>query len=463
MAHKQFSPPHSTEAEEAVLGALIIDPAMVSRASTLLSAADFYFQKHAHIYEALLALHAQGDPVDFVTLRDQLNTQGKLEQIGGVAYLGQLANVVPSALHIEAYARQVHDMAVRRRILSFASDAARLAYALDQPLDETLDKIETSVLHLRGQIAFQDRVRSLSTIMRDVYDALEAAYHQETPIGIPTGFPDLDRVIGGLRPGNLAIVGARPSLGKSSLLTSFAVSAIRHNVPTVLFSLEMSANQIGHRLLTMETGIDVLRLQAGRLQDDEWPMIADHTGALSDLPLWVDDTPQLSVVDLRAKARRLYAAGCASSAGCTSSGRGLGLILLDYVQLARAGRRYDSRYREIGEITAALKGLAKELNVPVVAASQAGRGVEQRAEHRPTMVDLRESGNQEADADVIILIHHNGDGNGNGNGNSASLQPAEFIVAKNRNGKRGVNVPVLWQPHRARFVTPAKANQRVSE
>jgi len=432
-------PPHNAEAEESVLGSIIIDGEAIHKVRPILAPDDFYLQKNEWIYQAIIDLHKRHDPVDFVTLCDELERREQLEDLGGAAYVTHLINVVPSALHVESYARQVHQDAVRRRILMAVTQAAQLAYNRDHPLDDLLDQIEKTFLHLRGEIAFEDRTRTLHRLIREAYDTLEKARLDDVPIGVPSGFPDLDRLLGGFRPSNLVLVGARPSIGKSSLLTSFAANALQHDIPAVLFSLEMSGHEVAHRLLTMRTGIDVLRLQTGQLRDDEWEPLVEQSSLLADLPLWVDDTPQIKISNLRAKVRRLYAE------------HGVRMVLLDYVQLARPTRRYSSRYREIGEITSELKGLAKELEIPVIAASQLSRAVEQRAEGRPQLSDLRESGNQEADADVVILIHRD---------NSNSYEPAELILNKNRHGPTGV-AHVYWQPQQVRFVSVS--NQETSE
>jgi len=432
-------PPHNAEAEASVLGSIIIDGQAIHKVRPILAPDDFYLQKNSWIYQAILDLQERRDPIDFVTLCDELERREQLEDLGGAAHVTHLINVVPSALHVESYAHQVHQDAVRRRILKAVTRAAQLAYDRDHPLDSALDQIEKTFLHLRGEIAFEDRVRKLNKLIREAYDTLEKARLNDIPLGIPSGFPDLDRLLGGFRPSNLVLVGARPSIGKSSLLTSFAANALQHDIPAVLFSLEMSGHEVAHRLLTMRTGIDVLRLQTGQLRDDEWAPLVEQTGILADLPLWVDDTPQIKISDLRAKVRRLYAE------------HGVRMVLLDYVQLVRSTRRYNSRYREIGEITSELKGLAKELQIPVIAASQLSRAVEQRAEGRPQLSDLRESGNQEADADVVILIHRE---------NSNGYEPAELILNKNRHGPTGV-AHVYWQPQQVRFVSVS--NKETSE
>ncbi|HEY77365.1 MAG TPA: replicative DNA helicase [Thermoflexia bacterium] len=439
------SPPHSAEAEEALLGALLIDPETILNVAPILEPEDFYVRRNGWVYEAVLALHQRRQPIDFLTLCAELEAKGRLEEVGGQAYIARLIEAVPTALHAEAYARRVREAAVRRRMLRFASTIARLAHDADRPLEEALDRIEAESLRLRGEVAFQDRLRPLGEVVREVYDHLEEATRQGTVLGLSTGFPDLDRLLGGFRRGSLVIVGARPGQGKSSLLLSFATAALRAGVPAVLFSLEMSAEEVAHRLLAMEAGIDTVRLQTARLRSDEWPVLAEHAGRLATLPLWVDDTPYLTTGDLRAKARRLYAE------------HGLGMVLLDYIQLAHPSHRYDSRYQEIGAITRDLKELAQELKVPVIAASQVSRAVEQRASKRPTLADLRESGNQEADADVVIFPHREeADVEGTG---PQGVEAAELIVAKHRHGPTGV-VHVLWQPERVRFVSATREEVR---
>ena len=427
-------PPQNTEAEEAVLGAMLIDPRAIPRVTPILAPDDFYRQKHGWVFRAILALRQRHDPVDYVTICDELERRDRLEAIGGSAFITRLINAVPSALHAKAYARRVHEAAVRRRVLRAASQAAQLAHREELPLDQVLDQLEQTFLQLRGQVAFEERLRPMSAVMEEAYAVLEQAHAGETSLGIASGYPDLDRLLGGFRPGNLIIVGARPSMGKSALLAAFAAQAVHTGAPSVLFSLEMSSQEIAYRLLTMDTGVDVLRLTSGRLRDDEWPPIARHAGELAERPLWIDDTPQIGVGDLRAKARRLYAE------------HDLAFLLVDYLQLVRPLHSHEARYREIGEITRTLKGLAKELDIPVIAASQLSRAVEHRADQRPRLADLRESGDQEQDADVVLFIHREA------REEKKKYQPAELIVAKNRHGQTG-SIPVFWQADRIRFVS----------
>ena len=409
------TPPHNVEAEEALLGSLLVDPEAIPRVAPILGPEDFYVRRNGWVYEAVLALQQRHEPVDFLTLCGELERKGRLEEIGGQAYIARLVEAVPTALHAEAYARRVREAAVRRRMLEAAVLTARLAHDLDTPLDEALSRIESVLLDLRGRIPHQDRLQPLSRLVPDLYDAVEQYHLSGQPPGIPTGLPDLDRLLGGgLRDGTLNIVASRPGVGKSALLTGIGLHAARSGLPTAFFSLEMSTLEVLSRIVQLHTGLDLRHC----LDEEEWARFVDAAGRLSDLPLFLDDTPDLSVADLRAKALRL------------ALDHGLRLLLVDYVQLARAPGRFDSRYLEVGAISRALKHLAQELRIPVVAAAQLGRGAEGR---RPTLADLRESGNLEADADTVLLLHPVEEA---ADLTSPMVETA-FILAKHRSGPTG--------------------------
>jgi replicative DNA helicase len=429
--------PQDIEAEQALLGALLIDPEAILRVATFLRPEDFYVRKNGWVYEAILALHERREPVDFVTLHKELEARGHLEEIGGPAYIAQLMDIVPTALHAEEYARLVEEAAIRRRVIDFASRAVKVACDQNKPLEEVLTGIEQGALALRRLSGNQPV--PVSEVVSAVYDALTRASQEGRAIGLPTGFSDLDELLGGFRPGNLVVVGARTGQGKSSLLLSFARAAVENGVPTLMFSLEMSAEEIVHRLITAETGIPTTRIQCARIGESDWHPIADAAGRVSAMTLWIDDSPALSIAEIRARARRLHAE------------YGIGLVLVDYIQLATPTRRHDSRYLDIGEISQGLKALAKELQIPVIAASQLSRSVEQRADKRPTLADLRESGNQEQDSDVVLFIHREG---GDGN-NLQAVQAVTLIVAKNRHGPTG-DVSLLWLRERMMFAQIAR-------
>ena len=372
--------PHDVEAEEAVLGSLLIDPDALYRVASFLRPEDFYIQKNGWIYEAILSLHERREPVDFVTLRNELEARGLLEEVGGAAYLARLIDTVPTAIHVEAYGRIVEEAAIRRRLISAASDIAQLAYQEGQEIGEVLDRAEQSLFAISQRRITRDLV-PIQDVVRPFYDRIEYLYtHQGEPLGVPTGFIDLDRLLGGLQKSDLIIVAARPGVGKTSLCLSIARNAARMGKHVAIFSLEMSAEQVVQRLVSAETGIDAQRLRLGQLREEEWPLLVQATGVLSELPIFIDDTPAISALQLRTKARRIHAE------------YGLDLIVVDYLQLMTSDVRVENRVQEVSYISRMLKSLARELDVPVLAVSQLSRAVEQRTDKRPVLADLRESG-----------------------------------------------------------------------
>lgn len=428
--------PSSTEAEEAVLGSLLIDPEALFQVSPFLKPDDFYIQKNDWIYATILNLHERREPIDFVTVCDDLERQGRLEEIGGAAYVTQLINAVPSAIHCEAYGRIVEQAAIRRRLISAASRIAQLAYQEDQDVDLTVDRAEQALFSVSERRITRD-LAPVQEIIRRYYDRIEYLYdHQDEPLGVPTGFIDLDRLLGGLQRSDLILIAARPSVGKTSLGISVARHAADLGQHVAIFSLEMSSEQVVQRMVSAETGIDAQRLRLGGLREREWPLFVQATGRLSDLPLYVDDTPSISVLQMRTKARRLHAE------------HGIDLILVDYLQLMTAGdMRGESRVQEVSYISRSLKGLARELDVPLVAISQLSRAVEQRSDKRPILADLRASGSLEQDADVVMFIYRDE------MYNPDTDQPniAEVIIAKHRNGPTGA-IQLFFRDRLAQFL-----------
>jgi replicative DNA helicase len=413
--------PHNIEAEEAVLGSLLIDPGALYRVSSFLSGEDFYVQKNAWIYEAILAVQERREPVDFVTLCDELERSGRLEEVGGAAYITRLINAVPSAIHVEAYGHIVEQGAIRRRLLSAASEIAKLAYQEDEELDQTIDLAEQALFGV-SQRRVTRELTPIQEVIRTYYDRIEYLYgHQGEPLGIPTGFVDLDRLLGGLQRSDFILVAARPSVGKTSLCLSIARNAARLGQHVAVFSLEMSSEQIVQRLVAGETGIDSQRLRLGTLHEDEWPRFVEATGQLADLAVFIDDTPSISALQLRTKARRLHAE------------HRLDLIVVDYLQLMTGETRIENRVQEVSYISRCLKALARELNLPVVAASQLSRAVEQRREKTPVLADLRDSGSLEQDADVVMFIYRDE----LYDPDTDRQHIADIIVAKHRNGPTG--------------------------
>ncbi len=382
--------PQNVEAEEAVLGSLLIDPEALFRVAPFLAAEDFYVQKNGWIYQAILSLHERREPVDFVTLCDELERRGQLEEVGGAAYITSLINAVPSAIHAEAYGRIVEQAAIRRRLIGAATQIAQLAYQESEDIDQTIDQAEQALFSV-SQRRITRELAPIQEVIRRYYDRIEYLYaHQGEPLGVPTGFIDLDRLLGGMQRSDFIIVAARPSVGKTSLCLSFARNAARHGQHVAIFSLEMSAEQIVQRLVSAETGIDAQRLRLGNLKEEEWPLFVQAIGRLADLPIFIDDTPSISALQLRTKARRLHAE------------HGLDLIIVDYLQLMSGDIRAENRVQEVSYISRSLKAVARELDVPVVAASQLSRAVEQRTDKKPVLADLRESGCLAGDTPVHL-------------------------------------------------------------
>jgi replicative DNA helicase len=376
--------PANLEAERAVLGSLMIDPDAIVKVASFLRPEDFYRERHAWLYEAMLALNERREPLDFVTISDELERREQLEEIGGPAFLTDLISNTPTALFIDHYARIVERTAVLRRLIGAAGKIAELAYDESQDVDDVVDRAEQIILGVSESRIHRD-LTPIRAIMNNVVDRIDfLARNQGTLMGVPTGFTMLDRLLGGLQKSDLIILAGRPGMGKSSFGLSIAQNAAkRFDARVAVFSLEMSSEQLVQRLLSMETGIDSHRLRLGAVQEDEWPILLEAANMLANTNVFIDDTPAASVTEVRTKARRLYAE------------HGLDMIIIDYMQLmtGQGGMgRNDNRQQEISYISRSLKGLARELNVPVMALSQLSRAVESRADKRPMLSDLRESG-----------------------------------------------------------------------
>jgi replicative DNA helicase len=387
-------PPQSLEAEMSVLGGVLLENEALNKALELLRPEDFYREAHRKIFNAIIDLTEKGEPADLVTLTAALQQRGALEEIGGNAYLATLVDYVPTAANIAYYSRLVKEKAIGRHLINVATEIATRGYDGGE-VEQTLDWAEKSIFEITGM---KTRPSYFSTreIMKDTFKAIEKLYdRKELVTGVPTGFTDLDTMTAGLQGGDLVIVAGRPSMGK----TAFALNMVEHAavhaeepVATIIFSLEMSKEQLVQRLLCSVSKVDASRLRTGHLGDSDWPKLTSGAGLLTEAPIFIDDTPAISVLELRAKARRLKAE------------RNLGLIVVDYLQLMQ-GHNPESRQQEISEISRSLKALAKELSVPVVALSQLNRSLENRTDKRPIMADLRESGAIEQDADVIMFVY----------------------------------------------------------
>ncbi|MFQ5667352.1 MAG: replicative DNA helicase [Candidatus Binatia bacterium] len=434
-------PPQSLEAEESVLGGVLLDNNALDRALEFVGPDDFYREAHRRIMRAMLELNQRGEPVDLVTLADVLKVQGELQDIGGAAYLAELAEKVPTAAHVAYYARIVRQKAVLRTLIQTATEIATLGYESGADVDQFLDQAEHKIFEISERKVRPTFFR-IRDIMVDSMKAIEQLYERkELVTGVPTGFVDLDRLTAGLQPADLIVVAGRPSMGKTAFALNIAqYAALTSKQGIAIFSLEMAKEQLVLRMLCSEARVDQSKVRAGLAAERDFPKLALAASRLADSPIYIDDTPALSVLELRAKARRLKREREST----------LGLIIVDYLQLMRGHDNADNREQEISSISRSLKALAKELNVPVVALSQLNRQVETRAEKRPVMADLRESGAIEQDADVIAFLYRPIVYDKN-----AEERAAEVIIAKQRNGPIGT-VALTFMPEYTRFENRAE-------
>ncbi|MEI6179445.1 MAG: replicative DNA helicase [Chloroflexales bacterium] len=428
------SVPFDLQAERATLGAILLEREAIIAIAAWLLPDYFYLEQHALIYEAMLACYNRREPPDLATVSTELRRQERLDLIGGIPFLGELALEVPTAVHIEYYARSVERTAILRRLIEAGGKIAAMGYDESEDLEATLDKAEAELFTVSQRRSTQDFV-PIGQVVNTLFTQIEALQERRGEVaGVATGYPDLDALTGGLQPSDLIILAARPSVGKTSLALSLAYNVAFHGRSTVgIFSLEMSRDQLVQRILAMHTGIDMQRLRTGNLRADELNLAFEGMGVLSELPIYIEDTPGLSITEVRAKARRLHA-----EAGCN-------LLLIDYLQLM-SGRRSDNRVQEVSEISRGLKALARELNVPVIALSQLSRAVEGRQSHIPMLSDLRESGSIEQDADIVMFIYREElyDKETDKKG------IAEIHVAKHRNGPLGI-IPLRFEARTTRF------------
>lgn len=415
-------PPQDLEAERSVLGAMLLESSAVADAAQKLEPEHFYRPAHARVFEAVLSLFERNEPVDEVTVGSELAAQGHLESVGGVAFIATLTESVPTAANIAYYARIVRNRALSRRLINAATEIASTGYEGAQPIDDLLDQAESRIFEITSA-RDQRNFAPLKEVVKSAFKEIEKRYEKKELItGVPTGFLDFDKKTAGLQPSDLIIVAGRPSMGKTALALNMAqYAAVQAKVPVAVFSLEMSKEQLVMRMLCAEGRIDSHRMRGGFLKDTDWPKLARAAGRLAEAPVFIDDSGSLSILEMRAKARRLQA------------DKGLGLIVVDYLQLMRGRSSSEGREREISEISRGLKALAKELAVPVVALSQLNRSLEQRQDKRPMLSDLRESGAIEQDADVICFVYRDE----YYHPDSEAKGTAELIVGKQRNGPTG--------------------------
>jgi replicative DNA helicase len=433
------TPPHDLAAEQCVLGGMLMSKDAISDVMEVISPLDHYRPAHQLVHEAVLELYGRGEPVDPVTVSDLLAKRGELARVGGGAYLHTLIASVPTAANAGYYARIVRERAILRRLVEAGTRIVQLGYAGDGDADELVDRAEAEIYGVTERRVSEDYL-PLADIMPGALDEIEAiGSHGGVMTGVPTGFGDLDSLTNGLHPGQMVVIAARPAIGKSTLALDLARAAsLKHGLTTVMFSLEMSRNEITMRLLAAEARVPLHAMRTGQMGEDDWTRLARRMSEVADAPLFIDDSPNMSLMEIRAKCRRL------------KQRHNLRLVIIDYLQLMSSPRRVENRQQEVSDMSRSLKLLAKELDVPVVAISQLNRGPEQRTDKRPLLSDLRESGSIEQDSDVVILLHREDAYERE----SPRAGEADLIVAKHRNGPTAV-VTVAFQGHYSRFVDMA--------
>ena len=438
-------PPQSVDAEMSLLGAVLIDEEVIADASELVAAKDFYDKRHALIFGAMMRLYEKHKPVDLLTLTEELKKKDELEAVGGSAYLTELTNYVPTAAHAEAYAELVAQKAVRRRLIKASGEISEMGYDEDTTTQELLERAEAELFSVSDQSLKQDLV-SIESVLTESFDRIEELHRNKGALrGIRTGYRDLDNMTAGLQRSDLIILAARPAMGKTTLVTNLAYNvATIAKLPVLFFSLEMSKEQLIDRMLADASGVDSWNIRTGNLSDEDFSKLSDAMGEMAEAPIFIDDTPGLSVLEMRTKARR------------AAHDQPLGLIIVDYLQLMQSsGNHNGNRVQEVSEISRGLKLIARELNVPLIALSQLSRSVESRTPPVPQLSDLRESGSIEQDADIVSFIYR-----------PAYYEPdnpevqniTDLILAKHRNGPVG-KVQLYFHPERLRFMSLDKRHE----
>jgi replicative DNA helicase len=417
-------PPQNLEAEESLLSAILVDNSTLLDVIELLGPEDFYKTAHRHVFEGITELFTRNEPVDLVTLANMLKERGKLEEVGGAAYLARMVDTVPLAVNAQHYARIVHDKAALRRLIEKTNEIARRCFEDRGIVDDIIDFAETAIFQV-SERKHRQSFHPISRVIEKSIDALEERQGNKALItGVPTGFTDMDNLTSGLQPSDLIILAARPSMGKTAFALNIARNAaVDYGKPVALFSLEMSKEQLTERMLCAEAQVNSQKLRSGFFSQEDWVRLTDAAGTLSDAPVFIDDSPNISATEIRAKSRRL------------KLDKGLGLVIIDYLQLMKAPVSAERRDLEISEISRSLKALAKELSLPVLALSQLNRKLEERSDKRPQLSDLRESGALEQDADVVAFIYR--DEVYNKDESNPNRGTAEILLKKQRNGPTG--------------------------
>lgn len=429
------TPPYDEYAEQGAIGGMLLSKDAVADVIEAVRAVDFYLPKHEVIFDAVHNLYSRGEPTDVIAVTDELTKTAMLQRAGGPEYLHRLTSLVPTAANAGYYASIVAEKAVLRRLVEAGTRIVQMGYASEGEVSDLVNNAQAEIYSVMGATEVEDYVPLHEAIQLTVDEMELARGRSGEMVGVPTGFTELDQLTNGLQPGQLVIVAARPGLGKSTLALDFARSAaVRHHLPAIFFSLEMGRSEIAMRLLAAEANVPMHVLRRGPTDQRDWDTIATTHGAIADSPLYIDDSPNMTLVEIRAKCRRL------------SQKVGLKLVVIDYLQLMTSGKKVENRQQEVSEFSRALKLLAKELQVPIVALSQLNRGPEQRADKRPQLADLRESGSLEQDADIVILLHREGAYEKD----HPRAGEADLIVAKHRNGAQG-EIAVAFSGAYSRF------------
>ena len=434
-------PPHDIDAEQAVLGSILTDKDAVAEAIETLKEEDFYRDDNKAIFEAVLNLYSKSEPVDIITLKDELESMGKFEQVGGFEYLANLPDKVPTTANVQKYIKIVEEKSLLRNLIKTANEIIDLGYSSTEDVEDIMDNAERKIFDIM-QRKSQKGYTPIKDVLVESFTKLEELYNRKQHItGVPTGFVELDYKTAGLHGSELILVAARPAMGKTAFALNIAANAaLRGNVPVAIFSLEMSKDQLVNRILCGEAMVDSNKVRTGKLEEDDWVKLAGAIGPLSEAEIYIDDTPGISIMEIRTKCRKL------------KMEKNIGLVVIDYLQLVQgSNKRSGSREQEISEISRSLKILAKEINVPVIALSQLSRAVEQRPDHRPMLSDLRESGAIEQDADIVMFLYRDD----YYNKESEKKDIAEVIIAKQRGGSTGT-VELLWMGNYTKFVNLEK-------
>ena len=430
-------PPHDLDAEQAVLGSMMTDSTAVTTALETLKADAFYREDNRAIYQAIINLYNKSEPVDIITLKDELESMGKFEQVGGYEYLASLPDKVPTTANVQKYIKIVEEKSILRNLIRTANEIIELGYGQTEEVEDIMDRAETKIFDIM-QSKNQKGYSPIKDVLVESFTKLEELYNRKQHVtGVPTGFIELDDKTAGLHGSELILVAARPAMGKTAFALNIAANAaLRGNTAVAIFSLEMSKDQLVNRILCSEALVDSNKVRTGKLEEDDWVKLAGAIGPLSEAEIFIDDTPGISVMDIRTKCRKL------------SMEKNIGLVVIDYLQLIQgSSKRSGSREQEISEISRSLKILAKEINVPVIALSQLSRAVEQRPDHRPMLSDLRESGAIEQDADIVMFLYRDN------YYNKETEKPgiAEVIIAKQRGGSTGT-VELIWKGNYTKFL-----------